>query len=297
MNLNAEHGAFAPRLGDVALFRSSQWSGRLDLPAFCGWSRFARNESQLMIDLTTSEQAVLEQLELLVRRGATVEAAAGKLTAMGLPEEAVAKVVTVRAAIAQRAKNIALLRAVTDPEDQPEPWYTGPRQEDQFWPALKTALEQDPGWSQAVPSLDHTSTDVVGLLADPHSPNITTRGLVVGHVQSGKTANFTATIAKAADAGYRLFIVLSGVHNALRRQTQLRLDDQLHDLHRTKWLQLTDEEQDFGNPLKALALVAGTELRLLAVVKKNVSRLDASQGLARTRRRRRGLGHLPGAHH
>ena len=72
---------------------------------------------------------------------------------------------------------------------------------------------------------------------------------------------------------YRLFIVLSGVHNALRRQTQLRLDDQLHDLHRTKWLQLTDEEQDFGNPLKALALVAGTELRLLAVVKKNVSRL------------------------
>ena len=59
---------------------------------------------------------------------------------------------------------------------------------------------------------------------------------MLGYVQSGKTANFTATIAKAADAGYRLFIVLSGVHNALRRQTQLRLDQQLYELNKTRWL-------------------------------------------------------------
>ncbi len=37
-------------------------------------------------------------------------------------------------------------------------------------------------------------------------------GLVVGYVQSGKTANFTALIAKAVDAGYKSIIVLSGIH-------------------------------------------------------------------------------------
>ena len=44
----------------------------------------------------------------------------------------------------------------------------------------------------------------------------------LGYVQSGKTTNFTAVIAKAADAGYRFFVVLSGVHDALRQQTQDR---------------------------------------------------------------------------
>src|ERR1700735_2465689 len=119
-------------------------------------------------------------------------------------------------------------------------------------PFVKAPLWPDPSWEAAVPSLDGTSTNVVGLLDDPHSPKIDTRGLVLGYVPSGKTANFTATIAKAADAGYRLFIVLSGVHNALRRQTQLRLDEQLYELNKTRWLQLTDENSDFGNPVKAL---------------------------------------------
>ncbi|MDE0067438.1 MAG: Z1 domain-containing protein [Acidimicrobiaceae bacterium] len=52
-------------------------------------------------------------------------------------------------------------------------------------------------------------------------------GLVVGRVQSGKTANYTALIAKAVDAGYRLIIVMTGMHNQLRWQTQLRLSREL----------------------------------------------------------------------
>ena len=51
------------------------------------------------------------------------------------------------------------------------------------------------------------------------------RGLVVGQVQSGKTAHYTGLICKAADAGYRLIVVMAGVHNNLRSQTQLRLDE------------------------------------------------------------------------
>src|SRR5207302_6967857 len=48
-----------------------------------------------------------------------------------------------------------------------------------------------------------------------------------GHVQSGKTENFSALIAKAADLGYQVIIVLSGVHNGLRQQTQRRLEREL----------------------------------------------------------------------
>lgn len=51
------------------------------------------------------------------------------------------------------------------------------------------------------------------------------RGLVVGQVQSGKTSNYTGLICKAADAGYKLIVVLAGLHNNLRSQTQLRLDE------------------------------------------------------------------------
>ena len=71
-----------------------------------------------------------------------------------------------------------------------------------------------------------SSTKVVAHLPNPHGhEEYHCRGLVLGYVQSGKTTNFTAVIAKAADAGYRFFIVLSGIHNALRQQTQDRLND------------------------------------------------------------------------
>jgi len=50
------------------------------------------------------------------------------------------------------------------------------------------------------------------------------RGMVVGYVQSGKTANYTGVISRAADAGYKVIIVLAGTLNALRNQTQERID-------------------------------------------------------------------------
>lgn len=225
-----------------------------------------------MAELTPQERGVLEQIELLLK-SVDLQEAVRRLTVMIGDADLVERVVAIRQAIAESTRRIALNAANVDLEDAPISWYTGPGRDDLFWPALERTLLADPGWRDAVPALAAASTDVVGLLADPHSPTIRTRGLVLGHVQSGKTASFTATIAKAADAGYRLFIVLSGMHNALRRQTQLRLDQQLYELHKTKWLPLTDEQSDFGNPVKALPLVASADLRLLAVVKKNPARL------------------------
>ena len=83
------------------------------------------------------------------------------------------------------------------------------------------------GWhSTMVHSLSNVCTRILGHLQDPKSDGAwDRRGLVIGHVQSGKTANFTGVIAKAADAGYKFIIVSAGIHNNLRRQTQERLEE------------------------------------------------------------------------
>lgn len=76
-----------------------------------------------------------------------------------------------------------------------------------------------------VKSVDNVTDEIVGYLGDPQeNKSWRRRGLVMGHVQSGKTTNYSALIAKAADAGYRVIIVLAGLTNSLRYQTQVRLD-------------------------------------------------------------------------
>ncbi|MFG3038314.1 Z1 domain-containing protein [Streptomyces sp. NPDC048330] len=102
---------------------------------------------------------------------------------------------------------------------QGRPWY---------WPAYRKLLV-DKGWPEdVVAGLDEASDRVVERLADPTATEAyQSKGLVVGYVQSGKTANFAGVIAKAIDAGYRLVIVLGGTLNMLRAQTQRRLDMEL----------------------------------------------------------------------
>lgn len=226
------------------------------------------------MQLSTRERVVLEQIETLIRQGRSETEAADTLKVMLVGEgDLVDRVLDFRHAVAEERRTFATRNSLFDPEDEGGAWYSGPSSLDVFWPGLNADLLADPSWVDAVPSLDGASTDIVGLLADPHSPSIRTRGLVLGFVQSGKTANFTASIAKAADSGYRLFIILSGVHNSLRRQTQLRIDEQLVDRHPTRWVGLTDENRDFGKPVRALPLLSSPDLRMIAVVKKNVSRL------------------------
>jgi hypothetical protein len=78
---------------------------------------------------------------------------------------------------------------------------------------------------QVINSVDKVTDEILGYLGDPQEKeNWARRGLVMGHVQSGKTTNYSALIAKAADAGYRIIVVLAGLTNSLRYQTQIRLD-------------------------------------------------------------------------
>ncbi|MFJ8081398.1 Z1 domain-containing protein [Streptomyces sp. NPDC096205] len=110
------------------------------------------------------------------------------------------------------------------------PWYTPERAAARsfYWTSYERKLRAK-GWpDSAIASLDEASRAVVERLTDPEQPAARqAKGLVVGYVQSGKTANFTGVTAKAIDAGYRLVIVLGGTLNLLRAQTQRRLDMEL----------------------------------------------------------------------
>jgi hypothetical protein len=111
-------------------------------------------------------------------------------------------------------------------------WYTQSRKlrtGSHYWSHYKSYLHDQAGWDETSTTVLDESTDkVLRCLSDPERQEaLAVRGLVVGYVQSGKTANFTAVIAKALDAGYRLIIVLAGVLDSLRYQTQRRLDKEL----------------------------------------------------------------------
>lgn len=112
-------------------------------------------------------------------------------------------------------------------EETHEPWFAGRRAtiDPFYWARYREALLRD-GWAPLVTStLDRATNELVDLLGDPEKPPTwKRRGLVVGDVQSGKTATYAALICKAADAGYRMVILLTGMLENVRRQTQERLD-------------------------------------------------------------------------
>jgi len=110
------------------------------------------------------------------------------------------------------------------------PWYTPEVRTARsfYWKAYERQLRANNWDDDAINQLDQNTNRIVEKLADPRAnAAYQSKGLVVGYVQSGKTANFTGLIAKAADAGYRLIIVMAGVLDVLRSQTQRRIDKEL----------------------------------------------------------------------
>lgn len=221
--------------------------------------------------------AIIRMLELTVRSGRTLEEARRELvTALGQPDELVGVAVE---RIRRRIRDIQEREIPrTMIAEGRESWYLGPDLENgRFWPALRELLESQNFEADSLEELDQASTKVVSLLEHPRTGEFETKGMVLGYVQSGKTTNFTSVIAKAADAGYRLFIVLSGIHDGLRQQTQERLEAQL--VHRTPelWIALTTVEHDFRPDVNVNAFLTGDN-RVLCVVKKNGSRLRHLRG-------------------
>ena len=96
-----------------------------------------------------------------------------------------------------------------------------------YWKRYSRLLEEEENWPpEVIDRTDKLVDDVLGRIEYPARPGAwDRRGVICGNVQSGKTAHYTGLICKAADAGYKLIVVLAGGHDNLRSQTQLRLDE------------------------------------------------------------------------
>ena len=135
--------------------------------------------------------------------------------------ESLAKRFEVRVSITQNIGSV-----LTERDHQP--WLAAARGRinPYYWNRYQQHLRQEGFPNSVVTTLDEVTDRILGLMQDPSRGGAwDRRGLVVGHVQSGKTANYTGLICKAADAGYRLIVIIAGVHNNLRSQTQRRIDE------------------------------------------------------------------------
>ncbi|TIP24251.1 MAG: hypothetical protein E5X67_29845 [Mesorhizobium sp.] len=118
--------------------------------------------------------------------------------------------------------------SVLTADDGHVPWLDEHREliEWRYWERYRSYLIGRRLPNSAINSLNRVTDRALGLLGNPAAdPPFDRRGMVVGDVQSGKTGNYTGLICKAADAGYKVIIVLAGLNNNLRSQTQIRLDE------------------------------------------------------------------------
>lgn len=107
-------------------------------------------------------------------------------------------------------------------------WYQAAKAglEPYYWDRYRQLMGEKNFPPKVLATLDQVTDRIAGLLQNPKLEGPwDRRGMVVGHVQSGKTANYTGLVCKAADAGYKLIVVIAGIHNNLRNQTQQRIDE------------------------------------------------------------------------
>lgn len=155
---------------------------------------------------------------------------------------------------------VATGRALDDPTGH-TPWLPDKRGEIEwkFWERYRWLLTHQAGLPlPVVNNLDTVTDQVLERLEEPQRPGPwDRRGLVVGSVQSGKTGNYTGLICKAIDAGYKLVIILAGMHNSLRSQTQLRTDQGVTGFDTSK-----NQFYNQGNEWVGVGLLPGERLRI-----------------------------------
>lgn len=195
---------------------------------------------------------------------------------------------------------------IADPDPEKHEQWTPDTESRFYWRKHKNFLRSFFGEkhgteraSEIINSIDFETEAILENLENPSRDEFNSKGLVVGFIQSGKTANFTALISKAADAGYRFIIVLAGIHDELRQQTQIRIDRELtghnnlelegpfvewnnleaprrwENLTSAGWLDANETGEFSGRGINRFNDVfANTQHPVLAIIKKNVKIMD-----------------------
>lgn len=115
---------------------------------------------------------------------------------------------------------------ITELTEDIEPWLNEAKANITFdlWSRYRTHISVNAP-SFPINELDDFTDRILDKCVNPQQPGSwDRRGMVVGHVQSGKTSNYIGLINKATDAGYKVIIVIAGTISSLRRQTQERID-------------------------------------------------------------------------
>lgn len=181
-----------------------------------------------------------------------------------------------------------------------KPWFMNLKKEAQLqrWNRYTKHLMMQKGWDpKVVQQLDRDTDQIMDQLFNPRLVNnvYDLRGMVVGDVQSGKTSNYIGVCSKAFDAGYKLIVILAGLHNNLRSQTQARIEEDLlgyrqysegHDQNRIgvriidsevldRTFTTSEELGDFNSYSKKRSPVFNSNDTTILVVKKNVTVLKS----------------------
>ncbi len=144
------------------------------------------------------------------------------------------------------------------------------------WTAYKKKLLQKGFKIDTVNSIEESAHRTLNHLSLDTRSSGPVKGLIVGNVQSGKTANMAALLAMGADIGFNLFIVLSGSIENLRIQTQDRLISDLSGSTDVTWTPINNvsTKTSYEFALSKLQLNHDSRERYLMVCLKNSTRLQ-----------------------
>ena len=153
-----------------------------------------------------------------------------------------------------------------------------PEGEKSAWQLYKKHLKEDNHFSDdAIQNIEDSSIGILKRLSTDTVDTGPIKGLVIGNVQSGKTANMAALMAMAADWRWNMFIVLSGTIESLRKQTQNRLHSDLNHPGNLVWTQFDHLSKRYSPPgqrLCDLQLQPDSNMRYMTVCLKLKSRLE-----------------------
>lgn len=149
------------------------------------------------------------------------------------------------------------------------------------WRLYEKSLKEK-NWSmKSIKNIQESSFQILQHLSTDTSETGAVKGLVIGNVQSGKTANMAGLMAMAADNGFNYFIVLSGVIENLRQQTSTRLFNDMNSSGRGNlhWIQVDKpslRSSDPGHQIEKFQLdTEKSKKRYFTVSLKNKGRLQS----------------------